>query len=70
MGHRDSEAKASRFIKKNNIKFPVIFDKKSKITMEYRVTGVPAVIIADTAGTILFRQHYVPNQDEITKLLQ
>ena len=70
VGQNDSEAKASRFIRKNDIRYPVIFDANSKITMEYRITGVPTVIMADTTGTILFRQYYVPNQREITELLQ
>lgn len=70
VGHNDSEDRASRFIRKNEIKYPVIFDTKSKITMEYQVTGVPTIIIADTTGTILFRQYYVPDQEEINKLLQ
>jgi len=47
----------------------VIYDKGSKITRDYGITGVPTVIIADRTGAILFRNHYVPNEVEINKLL-
>jgi hypothetical protein len=52
------------------MKYPVIFDSKSRITMQYKVIGIPTVILADASGTVLFRQYYVPNQQEIIKLLQ
>lgn len=70
VGQRDSEARIDKFVRKNTIKYPVIYDKKSEITMDYKVFGVPTVIIADTKGTVLFRQYYVPKPEEITRLLQ
>lgn len=69
VGFNDSEKKAGHFVKEHAIKYPVIFDADSEITMNNKVTGVPTVIIADSSGTIVFRQYYVPNQDEIYKLL-
>lgn len=70
VGHNDSERRAGIYAEKNNLQYPVIFDTKSKITREYRVTGVPTVFVADTEGTIIFRNYYVPNQEEINEMLR
>ncbi len=47
-----------------------VFDKKSDIAKDYKVFGVPTVIISEKGGKILFRQHYVPDEKEIKALLQ
>lgn len=70
VGQRDSATRIRKFIKKNEIRYPVIYDEKSKITTDYRVFGVPTVIIADISGTVVFRQYYMPKPEEIAGLLQ
>jgi len=47
-----------------------MFDKKSLITQHYRVFGVPTIIIAEKGGNIVFRQHFVPSEDDIKALLK
>lgn len=70
VGQRDSEVRIRRFISKHEIRYPVIYDEESEITMNYRVFGVPTVIIADSSGTVVFRQYYMPKPEEIAGLLQ
>jgi len=52
------------------MKHLTIFDKKSAITKQYKIFGVPTVIIADKGGTIVFRQHFVPEEKDIKALLK
>lgn len=68
VGFRDTETRANQFIQKNDLKYPVLFDTQSQITQEHNVTGVPTVLISDQSGNILFRNHYVPNQDDINRM--
>ncbi len=70
VGHNDSEGKIKNFVRMTGMNYPIIFDKKSVITKQYKVFGVPTVIIADTGGSIVFRQYYVPKAKEIQKLLR
>lgn len=56
----DNESKASSFIGKAKIRYPVIYDTKSVITNQYGVTGVPYIIIADKHGKITFSGNYLP----------
>jgi peroxiredoxin len=69
VGHNDSEGKIRKFVKMTGLKYPIIYDKKAEITKKYKVFGVPTVIIADTGGSIVFRQYYVPKAKEIKELL-
>lgn len=64
VGYNDSEGKARRFMDKNGISYPVIFDKKGKIPRQYSVQGVPTVMIADKKGNIVFRNYGVPDISE------
>lgn len=61
----DSPARALTFVNKNKIEYPVIYDKGSKITSSYKITGVPTVIITDRKGVVVFRRNYVPEMDSI-----
>lgn len=69
VGYNDSLARIERFINKTDMSYPVIFDRNSTITSQYKVLGVPTIIIADTKGTIVFRQYYVPDEQILETLL-
>jgi peroxiredoxin len=60
VGCNDSEGKARRFMDKNGITYPIIFDKKGTIPKMYKVQGVPTVLIADKKGVVLFKNYGVP----------
>ncbi len=45
-----------RFIKKNNIEFPIIPDPKKKIFWRYRIHFVPSIVMVDKSGIICFYQ--------------
>jgi peroxiredoxin len=70
VGHNETEEKAAKFVKRTGLNYPVIFDKNSTITKQYKVYGVPTVIIADTGGSIVYRQYSVPTEKEIKELLR
>lgn len=60
VGHNDSEKKARRFMDKTNMNYPVIFDKKGKITRQYGIRGVPTILVSDKNGTVVFKNYGVP----------
>jgi len=60
VGYNDSEGKARRFMDKNGITYPVIFDKKGIIPRQYGVQGVPTVLVANKKGIVVFRNYEIP----------
>jgi len=70
VGHNDTEQRAKSFIRRTSMKQLAVFDQKSAITQQYRVFGVPTIIVAKKGGDIIFRQHFVPSEGEIKALLQ
>ncbi len=60
----ESVPRARKFMKKNNISYPVIYDEKFELSRKYKVFGVPTVIIADKSGKVIFRNAYVPEISE------
>ena len=71
VGHNDSVERAQAFANKNGMTYPILFDSSSQITDQYRVQGVPTVIIADKRGIIRFRNFGAPDISEadFTELL-
>ena len=69
VGHNDSEARARKFMEETKMTYPVIFDRKSKITRQYKIFSVPTVFISNTEGKVVFRQHFIPDAEKLQTLL-
>ncbi|PIE58178.1 MAG: redoxin [Desulfobulbus propionicus] len=71
IGSNDSPKRARAFMKKYKMAYPVIFDRSGTISQQYRVLGVPTIIVADKSGTIQFKNYGVPKiTDNVFKILQ
>jgi thiol-disulfide isomerase/thioredoxin len=66
VGFNDSVERAQAFVKKTGMSYPVFFDATGVITEQYRLQGVPTVIIADKQGVIQFRNYATPDISETT----
>ncbi len=64
VGMNDSRARAKKWIDKQKVTYPNIFDTKNTISRKYQVRGVPTVVIADKNGTIRFKNFGVPGIDD------
>ena len=64
VGFNDSVERAQAFVKKTGMSYPVFFDATGMVTEQYRLQGVPTVIIADKQGVIQFRNYAVPDISE------
>ena len=64
VGFNDSVERAQAFVKKTGMLYPVFFDTTGAISEQYRLQGVPTVIIADKQGVIQFRNYGAPDISE------
>ena len=64
VGFNDSVERAQAFVKKTGMLYPVFFDATGVVTEQYRLQGVPTVIIADKQGVIQFRNYGAPDISE------
>lgn len=64
VGKNDSEDRMKKFAKKYKIAYPVTFDKDSKVTGLFGIKGIPALIIADKSGTIIYNSFSLPENPE------
>ncbi len=70
IGANDSVRRATKYAKKIGMNYPIIFDEQQEITNQYRIMGVPTIIIADSKGTIQYWNHGVPNiTDDVFRML-
>lgn len=70
VGFNDSVDRARAFMEKTKMSYPVLFDKKGNVAKQYKVQGVPTVIVADTKGRVVFKSYGVPEiTDETFKQL-
>lgn len=60
VGFNDSVERAQAFVKKTGMSYPVLFDAAGKITDQFKLQGVPTIIIADKHGIIRFRNYAAP----------
>ncbi|MCP4404336.1 MAG: TlpA family protein disulfide reductase [bacterium] len=60
VGINDSAAKATRYVEKYDISYPVFFDEGSQITKQFEVQGTPTIIIVDVHGVVRYRSSEVP----------
>ena len=64
VGYNDSVAKARAFVKKTGMAYPVIFDKRGKISRMFAVQGVPTVFVTDRNGVVRFKNYGLPTMSE------
>jgi peroxiredoxin len=64
VGVNDSIDKIKRYVKKYKINYPVAFDKDSEVSREFKISGVPTIIIVDKSGTIKYRSYRLPENLE------
>ncbi len=70
IGSNDSPKRAKAFMKKTGMTYPVVFDKSGKISSQYRIVGVPTIIVADSAGVVQFKNYGTPNiTDKVFQIL-
>ena len=63
----ESEKKVNAFIKRKQVAYTVLLDRRGKVARKYRVVGIPTYILIDRDGKVLFRDHELP---EIGKYLK
>lgn len=51
----ENREKVIEFIKTNNYPFNVVYDFNSKVSSDYKVTGIPTKCIVDKEGKIRYR---------------
>lgn len=59
----DSNA-AVNWLKQTPVSFPILFDKDSKVSQLYDVTGMPSTVIIDRAGKVRMLHHGYKPGDE------
>jgi thiol-disulfide isomerase/thioredoxin len=59
----DSNA-AVDWLKQTPVSFPILFDKDSKVSKLYEVTGMPSTVIIDRAGKVRMLHHGYKPGDE------
>ncbi len=60
----ESSKKVQSFIKSFKVAYPVVLDPDEKTTAAYQVPGIPACIILDKAGRVVYRGSTVPERIE------
>ena len=50
----------SAYAKKRGIKYKILLDPDGKVTEAYKVTGIPANIVVDKKGNIVYDEHTMP----------
>src|SRR5580693_2934342 len=59
----DSNA-ANQWLKQTPVSFPVLYDKDSKVSRMYDVSGMPSTVIIDRKGNLRFLHHGYKPGDE------
>jgi len=57
----ENRRKASSFISQYGAAYPVVLDSDGKATTAFQIPGVPAYVIIDTAGRIVYRGESFPD---------
>ena len=66
VGYNDSVGRAQAFVRKTKMEYPAYFDGTGKVTEQYKLIGVPTIIVADKHGVIRFRNYMAPDITEET----
>ncbi|HEX7064496.1 MAG TPA: TlpA disulfide reductase family protein [Bacillales bacterium] len=57
------------FVKKHNIRFPILLDQNGNVMDLYRVLGIPTTYLLDRKGRVMERFRGVITLDKITEIL-
>lgn len=66
LDYQESPEKVEAFLRKKQVRYPVLLDRKGTVARGYRVLGIPTYILIDAAGGIAYRGHELP---EISRIL-
>ena len=64
VGFNDSESKARAFINQTGMMYPVIFDKRGRISKQFSIQGVPTIIVTNRQGIVRFKNYGLPTMTE------
>ena len=64
VGINDSTAKALRYARKYQIRYPLFFDEGSRLSRRFGILGTPTIVIADHRGIIRYRGNTIPDNIE------
>jgi len=57
----ESPEKVDSFVRRKQVSYPVLLDRRGKVARTYRVVGIPTYILIDREGRIVYRDHLIPN---------
>lgn len=60
LDYMESPEKVEAFLRKKQVRYPVLLDRKGTVASGYRVLGIPTYILIDTTGRIAYRGHELP----------
>lgn len=63
----ESREKVSAFISSKKVAFTVLLDRRGSVARKYKVVGIPTYILIDRDGTVVYRDHDLP---EISKYIK
>jgi peroxiredoxin len=53
----ESEKKVNAFIKRKQVAYPVLLDRRGRVARKYKVVGIPTYILFDRDGKVVYRDH-------------
>jgi peroxiredoxin len=56
----ESEKKVNAFIKRKQVAYPVLLDRRGRVARKYKVVGIPMYILIDRNGKVVYRDHDLP----------
>ncbi|HET7578829.1 MAG TPA: thiol-disulfide oxidoreductase ResA [Bacillales bacterium] len=67
----ESKITVSNFVKRNNIKFPILLDSHKNVTTAYNIGPIPTTFLINAQGKIVKKiPHQMANPEAIHKLLK
>lgn len=55
--------KVQAYVKKNFYPFRVLMDRDTRVTHSYNIMGVPAYILIDKTGNIVYKENFFPEKE-------
>ena len=68
-GSRETQGKASEFVRRNGFSFPVYYDTKQEAVKAYGITAIPTTFILDADGIVINHSQGVMRKEKIKKTL-
>jgi peroxiredoxin len=67
LDYKESVEKVNAFIAEKKVSYPVLLDRGGLAARKFRVVGIPTYILIDREGSVVYRDHDLP---EIAKYLK